>query len=93
MLPNPTNAATTLLGNMSETVEYRLADHAWCAAPARPINATALQSLTWVTNTIGMAHNAATSMVVLRATLGRTPERTSRPGTHPPKTLSTVTIA
>ena len=41
--PMPTSDATARLGNMSETVVNRLADHAWCAAPATPISTTALQ--------------------------------------------------
>ena len=38
MAPIPVMVATVCLGNMSPMVEKRLADHAWCPAPAIPIN-------------------------------------------------------
>ena len=35
--PIPVMVAIADLGNMSPMVEKRLADHAWCPAPARPM--------------------------------------------------------
>jgi hypothetical protein len=49
MPPMPVIDATACFGNISETVVKRLADQAWCAAPARPISNTAVQSPTVVT--------------------------------------------
>ena len=66
MPPMPTMLATARFGNTSETLVNRLADQAWCAAPARPISSTALQSPTCVTSKIG---NTATAGMVIGLSL------------------------
>ena len=43
------------------------ADQAWCAAPARPISNTAVQSPALVTTSIGNTASAQMNMPVLRA--------------------------
>ena len=71
----------------------RLADHAWCAAPARPISSTAGQSPTRVTQRIGSTHNAKMNMLVFRARVIDQPRFSSVPESDPPAMLSTVMIA
>src|SRR5580704_15716216 len=66
-LPNPIRDPTARFGNISEAVEYRFADHAWCADPAKPIKKTAAQSPTCVTNRIGTTQSAKMNIEVLRA--------------------------
>ena len=78
--PMPTTEATARLGNMSETVVNRLADQAWCAAPAMPMSSTAPQALARVTKKIGSTQQAKMNMAVLRARL--TLEPADAPGTR-----------
>jgi hypothetical protein len=40
----PTTEATARFGNISDTAVKRFVDQAWCAAPAKLISITAVQS-------------------------------------------------
>src|SRR6187551_1735453 len=91
--PIPTNDATARLGNMSEVVVNRLADHAWCAAPAMPISNTAVHGSTRVAKKIGNTQHAKTNMPVLRARLLLQPRLDRLPVNQLPAMLSTVMIA
>src|SRR3954468_13162291 len=91
--PRPVTLATAFLGNMSDTVVNRFADHAWCAAPARPIRHTVTQMLsTLVTKKIGSTHSAKMNIETLRARVTVQPSFARYPGTQPPKIESTVMI-
>src|SRR5262245_32028894 len=82
--PRPTTDATAYLGNMSDAVVNRLADHAWCAEHARPMSSTAGQTSAFVTNTIGITATANTNIAVLRAFVTLQPFLISVPGRWPP---------
>ena len=58
MPPMPTIVPTSFFAKMSDTVVKRFADHAWCAAPARPMSRTAGQSPTLVAPRMGRTHRA-----------------------------------
>src|SRR5580704_11034373 len=73
--PRPITDATAFFGNMSDTVVYRLADHAWWADAARPIKSVAPQLPAPVAKTIGMTHNAKMNIPVLRAFVTLQPRR------------------
>src|SRR4051812_16344219 len=91
--PRPTTEATANLGNMSDAVVKRLADHAWCAEHARPMSSTAGHVPAFVTKTIGNTATAKTNIAVLRAFVTLQPFLINVPGRLPPQMLMTVAIA
>src|SRR3954447_17991518 len=86
--PIPTTLPTADLGNMSDVVVYRFADHPWCAAVARLTSPTTAHIL-WmygaaITGTTASAH---VSIAVFRAALIGHPRLISEDERYPPKTL------
>src|SRR5487761_1341922 len=66
--PMPVTDATSLRGNISDTVVKRLADHPWCAAVARLKRPTQAHSLfRKATRKMGRTAHAQVSMADMRA--------------------------
>src|SRR5258705_12828969 len=93
MPPIPVTEATAFLGNMSETVVKMLADHAWCAAHAMAIVATAshvLMAPRREAKSTVSGNNAKMNIASLRALLASMPPLMNFLGNQPPKTEPTV---
>src|SRR5579872_5768519 len=91
--PIPVTEATAALGNTSDVVVNRFADHPWCAATARLNSATArkLSRATTPNPATGIAQ-AQIAIAVLRALPRGQPCRIKTPENHPPPTLPTSAI-
>src|ERR1035437_7009980 len=93
MPPMPVTEATTFFGNMSETVVKMLADHAWWAAQAIAMVATANQVLIAprreAKSTVS-GNKAKMNIASLRALLASMPPLMNFLGSQPPKIEPTV---
>src|SRR5579871_2412949 len=89
--PIPVTDATASLGNTSDVVEYRFADHPWCAAVATLTNAAA--SMIFGANTAITATGIAKAQIAIAVRRARPvsqPFRISIPDSHPPARLPTL---
>src|ERR1700691_4175905 len=92
-VPMPTTDPTALLGNMSEVVVKRFADHPWWAAVARLSRPMATHSeLNLPATKMGTTAQAQTSIAVSRAPAGVRPSLRTGTGSQPPQILPTEDV-
>src|SRR5690606_13992555 len=91
----PITEPIVFLGNMSETVVKRLADHAWCAEAPMPIKITGIQKEIWpngwaASTTSGMT--AISNIAFILPSYGEYPLLIKYTGNQPPPMLPNMVI-